>query len=256
MLSIILIYLIDLLYYIIYGFKKLNEKIKILIKQSKNERSPNSFNLINNNNSLKKVNKKKKRMNKKNIINPNTNSSNKVIELKDTNNLGLKENNKKVQIDNKKIKNESKIEIKYNNSELNIIDYEEAKKLDKRGYFDYYISLIKTRHPLISSFLPNNDNSSMAINICLFFFSFALAFIVNAFFFTDETMHKIYEDEGIFNFIYNLPKIIYSTIISSIIDIIIKQLALYETSILDIIKEKKDLNKANKTKKIYYIIII
>ena len=172
-----------------------------------------------------------------------------MIELKDTNNLGLKENNKKVQIDNKKIKNESKIEMKYNNSEFNIIDYEEAKKLDKRGYFDYYISLIKTRHPLISSFLPNNDNSSKAIKICLFFFSFALAFIVNAFFFTDETMHKIYEDEGIFNFIYNLPKIIYSTIISSIIDIIIKQLDLYETSILDIKKEKKDLNKANKTKK-------
>jgi hypothetical protein len=61
-------------------------------------------------------------------------------------------------------------------------------------------------------------------------------------------MHKIYEDEGVFNFVYNLPKIIYSTIISSIIDIIIKQLALYETSILDIKKEKKDLNKANKTK--------
>ena len=45
----------------------------------------------------------------------------------------------------------------------------------------------------------------MSIKICLLFFNFALNFTINALFFTDETMHKIIEDEGIFNFVYNLP---------------------------------------------------
>ena len=63
--------------------------------------------------------------------------------------------------------------------------------------------------------------------------------MINSLFFTDETMHKIVQDEGIFNFIYNLPKIIYSTLISIIIDTILKQLALSENSILKIKKTKK-----------------
>ena len=104
---------------------------------------------------------------------------------------------------------------------------------------DYYISLIKTKHPLISSFIPNNDYNSTSIKICLFFFSFALSLMINSLFFTDETMHKIVQDEGIFNFIYNLPKIIYSTLISIIIDLILKKLALSEDSILKIKKTKK-----------------
>ena len=40
---------------------------------------------------------------------------------------------------------------------------------------------------------------------------------MNAIFFNDETMHKIYEDEGSFNLIYNLPQIIYSSIISGVL---------------------------------------
>ena len=69
-------------------------------------------------------------------------------------------------------------------------------------------------------------------------------------------MHKIYEDEGIFNFVYSLPKIIYSTLISSVISIIINKLALTEDAILNINKEKnaKEIKeKAEKTKK-YFVI--
>ena len=78
----------------------------------------------------------------------------------------------------------------------------------------------------------------MSIKICLLFFNFALNFTINALFFTDETMHKIIEDEGIFNFFYNLPITIYSTIISFIINFIIKKLSLSQKSILEIRKKK------------------
>ena len=65
--------------------------------------------------------------------------------------------------------------------------------------------MVKTRHPFISSFLHSDNYNSMSINICLLFFTFALDLIVNSLFFNDYTMHKIVEDEGIFNFVYNLP---------------------------------------------------
>ena len=91
----------------------------------------------------------------------------------------------------------------------------------------------------------------------LFFFNFATYFFVNALFFTDETMGKINIDGGSFNFIYNLPQIIYSSIISAIINIIITLLAMTEDSFIEFrnkaIKEKKLLILASKLKKIFKI---
>ena len=41
-------------------------------------------------------------------------------------------------------------------------------------------------------------------------------------------MHDIYEESGKFNFIYHIPQILYSTIISSVINMIVKTLSLSE----------------------------
>ena len=120
---------------------------------------------------------------------------------------------------------------KYIDCELNEFSYKEAAEKDKRSFLEYYISLIKTKHWLIFSFYSNADYNPMIIKICLLSFSFALYYTINSLFFDDSTMHKIYEDEGIFNFVYLLPKIIYSTIISSLIMTIIKYLALSDNII-------------------------
>ena len=63
-------------------------------------------------------------------------------------------------------------------------------------------------------------------------------------------MHEIYEESGKFNFIYHIPQILYSTIISSSINIIIKTLSLSEKNILEIKKEKKIIDLKNKIKKV------
>ena len=55
-------------------------------------------------------------------------------------------------------------------------------------------------------------------------------------------MHKIYEDEWIFNFIYTIPNIIYSLIISSIINILISKLSLSDENIIEL-KKESDINK-------------
>ena len=60
-------------------------------------------------------------------------------------------------------------------------------------------------------------------------------------------MHKIYEEEGDFNFLYQLPQIIYSTLISLVINNLIQMLALSEGNILDF---KKNKNKKNLNKRV------
>ena len=83
-------------------------------------------------------------------------------------------------------------------------------------------------------FMSSKDYNLLSTKIGLLIFSFCLYFTVNAFFFTDKTMHKIYEDKGVFNFLYQLPQILYSTLISSVINIIIKYFALSEKSIINL----------------------
>ena len=129
-------------------------------------------------------------------------------------------------------------------NELNDLTYKNALKFDKRTYFQFYFSLIKCNHVLFFSFLPTFDFNSKIIKMYLFFFNFATFFFVNALFFTDETMGKINTDGGSFNFIYNLPQIIYSSIISSVINAIIKIFSLTELTI----KNQKS------SQKIYFIL--
>ena len=73
----------------------------------------------------------------------------------------------------------------YNDTELNSLEYKTALEIDKRTYFQYYISLIKKKQILIFTFYPTNDYNSMIIKICLFLFSFVLYYTVNALFFND-----------------------------------------------------------------------
>ena len=61
---------------------------------------------------------------------------------------------------------------------------------------------------------------------------------VSALFFTDSTIHQIYEVKGEFNFIYHIYEIIYSTIISFIINTIIRLFSLPERDIIKIVKVK------------------
>ena len=126
--------------------------------------------------------------------------------------------------------------------ELNSLDYEEAIKLDKRTYCIYYISLIKNNHPFIFSFGCSDYNSGI-IKMFLFFFSFSLDLTINAMFFNDDTMHKIYEDKGKFNFLYQIPQILYSTFISKLIDSIVRKLALSQDNFVDLKQEKENLDK-------------
>ena len=73
---------------------------------------------------------------------------------------------------------------------------------DNRTYFQYYYSLLKKKHLILFIFLPTNDYNLVPIKFILFLISFSIYLTINGFFFSDETMNKIYIDNGAFNFIY------------------------------------------------------
>ena len=195
-----------------------------------------------------KVKKKKGKKNKrtKEVLPPKENSiltinNNKfLMNSKDFDNSQMEFNNK----DNEKYEET----LKLNDYQINSLSYKDALESDKRTYIQYYISLLKINHLFIFTFFNNTDYNSKIIKIFLFIFSFTLNLIINALFFNDKTMHKIYEDKGSFNFIYQLPKIIYSSLISIAINMIIKQLALTGKDVLALKQEKnkKELDELEK----------
>ena len=192
--------------------------------------------------------KKKKRQNKIPYIDLNKlKVRNKKVEMiPTTTNLNTKSYQSQLKTENERLEtfNNNKREskpifvypkeefMKMNDYEINNLSYEEALKYDNRSYFQYYWSLLKVGHICMFAFVPNNDYNSRIIKVCLFFFSFALYFTVNALFFTDDTMHQIYVDEGKYDLLYQISQIVYSTLISSVINFIIRFLAISQKDIL------------------------
>ena len=268
---IIILYFITLLIFSIYSFNKLKKEIYNIIFSLKINSNPIKKNKIEIVDTKKRNKKKKKYLQTKNN-NPYENKTDKMFNLnkKSKKEKYLREitqniiNNNEINIKNKnkiyKNKISTNIILGKKEFELNSLYYEEALKLDHRSYFEYYISLFKYNHPILFSFAPFDDYNSKKIKIFLFFFSLYLDFTINALFFTDDTMHKIYEDKGKFNLLYQIPQIIYSTLISKIFDTIIKNLALSKDNITEVKKHKVkiDLNnihiKLLRTLKIKFIL--
>ena len=263
LLAIILLNIVLLLFFIFKEYNLLNIKIQNLINENKIERkkskkqkkkkmsimSINKRNTIKNSNTHKKFSKERSkvyynppRLKMKNSSQSiNESRTNEFISGKSKRIFKIEDNNIKIFDKNEKF---LKKDIKYNDYEINRLNYKEALILDKRTYLEYYISLLKRKQILIFTFYIKDDYNSKILKISLLLFSFSLYYTVNALFFVDSTVHDIYEKDGSFDFIYQLPQIIYSSIISAIISTIINFLSLTEKNILRIktAKEKNDEN--------------
>jgi len=224
LISIIIINMILFLLFTKKGFKDLKNQIELIIKNNeevKNKSKKKQKKQKNNPPKNHHKNKRKKNSTIKSIINFET--------MNDISNVKFKNNNKILnKIINKNI---------YNDNELNGLSYENALKIDKRKYFDYYLSLLKKKNVILFTFFNNDDYNSKIIKIYLFLFTFVLFLVTNALFYNDSTMHKIYELKGNYNFINQIPIIFYSSIISSFISTIIKYLSLSENDILNLKSE-------------------
>ena len=249
---ITVIYIILTIYFYLKGYNLLSNKINELFnikyqilsnesysnKDLKNE-VPIKDNISGQIPSTKNI----KIRNKRNIIYRNNYQIKKNLDINSSKNIEIS-NNELKNIDEK---SNQKYFINYIESEINNISYEEALDNDKRTFFQYYITLLKEKHIILFTFYSTKDYNSFIIKICLLLFSLALFFIINAFFFNDLMMHKIYEDKGEFNLIYILPQTFYSVIICTFIIIILKKLCLSQKNILELKYESNIYNLQAKT---------
>ena len=257
LLIIIFYFMLSLLLFIKCGFPLLQSNINEIINKKKKR---------NNKIKIEKTKRNKKKKGKKlafplkninfNIINNiNTdNSKKKIIKINENinNKIKLKKSLKKniigkpndLKLENKlvlskKIKNpEKKIKLNFNDFELNTMCYKEVLIYDKRSFCDYYISLIKSKHPILFGFCPFKDYNSIIIKSCIFFLSFSIFYAMNFVFFNEEIIHKIYEDNGKYDFIYFIPQICISFAASHVLTIIIKLIFLSERNLREVNEQK------------------
>jgi hypothetical protein len=176
-----------------------------------------------------------------------THKTNKIkIEFNKLNNKNTKSKNSDRSNQNFNEKNLENL----NFQELNSLDYEDAIKIDKRTFKEYYCQLLRRRHLIMFTFFPINDYNLICFKFILFLICISLYMIVNAFFFSSNKMHQIYKTNGRYNLILQIPQFIYSTLISTVINLILIQLSLSESNILAIKKEKNLMHCYKKAKKI------
>ena len=262
-----------------FGYHLLDENIKEII-ESKNKKIKKNKD----NNIKSKIKSKKKESNfapkkkKKKVIINSPNESNKSFKIfKQNSNLrssakvDFKNSQKSIislNINKKKSKlssdinilnmseNKEKIIDSFNDFELNFFPYNQALKYDKRTYLQYYFSLLKTKHPIIFSFIPINDYNLILIKLCIFLLFFSFIYAINGAFFNEDSIHKIYEDKGAYNFVYFIPKIIISFVISNIAYIIIKYISLSERNLLEIKNEESFYKASNRADKVRRCLVI
>ena len=259
----IILFMISTFIFYKCGYHMLEAKIKEIILLKK-EKDPKKTKKGKDNSShkekLKKSCKKKKKKNKKNNKNKNKviNHVN-IKELqKSTSKIDFNYSKKKKLLNNKcvvnivnKYKYNYNYNYNYNDYELNTMKYKDALQFDKRTFFTYYNSLIKTKHPIIFSFFPIKDYNSKIVKIDLFFLAFSINYFINSFFFNEKLIHTIYENDGNYNVFYFIPFVLYSLIISQLLMILIKQIFLSEKNINEIknISTFKIINYVDKVKK-------
>ena len=203
LLSIIFLYIVSLIYLIIKDYSMLKKDIdeiftdrhtEIDMIEFKNKEKEN--NLYKTKTSIDPINSK---IMEKDISNPSPilkeilYKNNKKIIKNKRKKQSLKQINHMITQDNefKKIKKKFPENLFLTECVLNESSYKKALLYDKRTFFQYFCSLLKSEHLLFFAIIPTKDYNSKSIKICIFLFSFALFFSDNAIFMNEDAIHNI-----------------------------------------------------------------
>ena len=239
---------------------KNNELIKISNKKSDNnkvikfnkdkrnsENSISGFKFNNTNNDKSMYSRTKK--------DSVTISENKNLGTKDIlkNNLDILEEDSKREMKktpNEKESKKSEIDDKeeenggLSNYELNALSYEAALDLDHRKFLDMYWYLLRREHIIIFTFVGWNDFNLFSLKLSKLFLTICSDMAFNVFFFSDESMHKIYTSGGEHDFVGQIAQMVYSTIISQLLQIYVDYLIMTDSQYyyLKELKKNSQLN--------------
>ena len=187
---------------------------------------------------------KKKKNKKSQLFSKKSNRKNKDNDTK-SEGVSKKKKRKEMDLFSNKDTQKKKKKIKYSEFELNNLEYHEAIIYDKRTFFEMYWSKLKRRHLILFSFFAKNDFNLIYVKIVRFIIEICSNIAMNALFFSDESMHKIYLSYGKYNFIQQIPKILYSSLISLVLDFLICFLIITEKQVFEIICVKQSEQEKN-----------
>ena len=170
----------------------------------------------------------KKRTKNKKTLNPNSQSPSSKSLFEKNNNSKSRRNK---MLSNKDRKNECLIET---DNYLNNLNFKDAILLDKRTFCQFFMSLIRKKYIIFIIFNPKYSFNSRIINYCFLLFLFPLYLTINTLFVDAFTIHNIYINKGSFDIVYNIPKIVFATIIAYLLQTIFYNFISTDNDVLEI----------------------
>ena len=128
-------------------------------------------------------------------------------------------------------------------TDLNSLDYEDALIRDKRKFFEYFFSKLKMNFIILDIFFNKSKFKPISIKILLLALNLDVYLVVNAFFYNEELISKIYnsENENKFSFISRtFDQFFYIMIVIFFYNNIIECFFISEDKIKHTIKRQKD----------------
>ena len=193
-----------------------NIKIEKKEKKEKEEKIPNNniiLNHLSKNDTIKKEEKEK-------------NSINMIIDL------------------NTLSKNDISFFEEYLETSPDEMEYDEALYFDKRTFLTYFSECLKEKQIIAHTFIAKDNLKPRTMKIIVFSLNMLLYFVVNGLLFSEEVITELYEldedEETFFSyFLRSIKRIIYSTLVSIVISIIVDFFFVGEDKLKHIYKKGK-----------------
>ena len=205
-----------------------------------------------------KIKRKKKKLYKKNIIILSSNKDEKKnsshLEGGEKSNLNILKmsnniNNNSINIINKEyffidplinfnnyiIINDNSIDKK----EINNVPYTQALRIDKRQFWDMYLSVVYNEINAISIFYYKNEYVHISLTTSIYVFSELLDFTINCFIYSDDEVSEKYHNNGSLTILTSLTLSFLSNIFSNIIVYLICRLTNFSEILEIYIKDMK-----------------
>ena len=202
--------------------------------------------------------------NDSNIINENNIKNEIMITEEPLNNESLvleviKSSDKNINRDSNSIYNESEessgideankdyVEMHINKDlddmDLNELNFDEAEIYDRRGFCQIFCFLLKERQIIVNTFCVREIIKPFPIKLIVFIFVIACYLVINGFLFNEEYVKKIFrrKKKGFYFFIVDsFERIVYSSIVAAIVNIIIGLMFKSDKKLKTILKKYKN----------------
>ncbi len=125
------------------------------------------------------------------------------------------------------------------------MDFDDAYVYDKRTFKEHFLENLKEKQIIAHTFIANDLLKPRTMKIIVLILSFLLYFVVNGLFFSESVISELYEldedEEHFFSYFpRSISRIIYCTIVSIVVDMIVDFFFVQEIKLKKILIKEKD----------------